>query len=113
MKQKLPALLSNVKEKMDIDIIVPGRGPHVNKKFLSEVRQWMGETLECLRNYRDQRITESQIIKQIFPDHPTKSRISWIEGGEYHTGTVKRLIRYWYKQILKEENFDEDLMFIS
>ena len=100
-------------EKLDIDIIIPGRGPHVTKKFLSAIRQWMEEILEHLRTYRDQEITESQIIKQRFPDHPIKSRISWIEEGDYHTGTVNRLIRYWYKQVLKEERITEDLMFIS
>ncbi|MHA2174758.1 MAG: hypothetical protein ACXABI_08010 [Candidatus Hodarchaeales archaeon] len=100
-------------ETLDIDTIIPGRGPHVGKKFLSAVRQWMEEVIIRLRSYRDQGIPEKQILRQEYPDHPTRSRISWIEGGDYHTGTVQRLIRYWYKQVLKEEVIDEDLMFIS
>ncbi len=57
---------------------------------------------------------KKDLKKQEFPDHPGKKRISWVEGGPYHTGMVQRLRGYWYQQILKEEReLDDDLKFIS
>ncbi len=100
-------------EKLDIEYIIPGRGPHVKKEFLTAVKQWMEQVIDDLREYREKKIPESQILKQNYPEHPGESRISWVEGGDYHTGTVHRLIRYWYKQVLKEERDEEELMFIS
>ncbi|MHA2296506.1 MAG: hypothetical protein ACXAEU_00855 [Candidatus Hodarchaeales archaeon] len=101
-------------EKLEIDHIVPGRGPAVKKEYLTRTREWMETYIERLREYRDQRIPERQILKQKYPDHPGKSRESWIEGGPYHTGIIERLTRYWYKQVLKEERYElDDLMFIS
>ena len=101
-------------EEMEIEKIIPSRGPVVNKAYIIQIRKWMEEFLDRLREYRDQEIPESQITKQEFPSHPAKSRKSWIEGGPYHTEIVDRLTRYWYKQILREVKQEEDdLMFIS
>jgi len=101
-------------EELEIDRIIPGRGPVVGKDYLIQIRMWMEAYLDKLREYRKQRIPERLIFKQDYPDHPGKSRKSWIEGGPYHTGTLERLTRYWYKQIQKEVQEEEgDLMFIS
>ncbi|MFW9905721.1 MAG: hypothetical protein ACFFFH_15415 [Candidatus Thorarchaeota archaeon] len=101
-------------EKLEIEKIVPNRGPIVGKKYLIQLRKWMEAYLDKLREYRDQGVPEKLIFKQEYPDHPGKSRKSWVEGGPYHTGTIERLTRYWYKQILKETTAEEgDLIFIS
>ena len=101
-------------EKLEVDKIIPSRGPVVEKDYLHQIRKWMETFLDRLREYRDQGIPVKNICKQEFPDHPGKFRKSWIEGGPYHTRTVKRLTEYWYKQILKEIRQEEDdLMFIS
>ncbi len=101
-------------EKLEIDYIVPGRGPIVGKNYLIQTREWMEEYLEQLREYRDQCIPENQILNQKFPNHPGKYRQSWVDGGRYHTVIVENLTKYWYKQILKEEKRDiDDLIFIS
>jgi hypothetical protein len=101
-------------EKLEVDNIIPSRGPVVGKDYLSQIRKWMEEHLNRLREYRDQGIQVKSIIKQEFPDHPGKSRKSWIEGGPYHTRIVERLSKFWYNQILKEIRQEEDdLMFIS
>ena len=101
-------------EELEIEKIVPNRGPVVGKEYLIQLRGWMETYLDKLREYRDQGIPERLIFKQEYPDHPGKSRKSWVEGGPYHTGSIERLTRYWYKQILKEVQEDEeDLMFIS
>ncbi len=101
-------------EELEIDRIIPGRGPVVGKEYLIQIRRWMEAHLDRLREYRDQGIPERLIFKQEFPDHPGKSRKSWVEGGPYHTGVIERLTQYWYKQILKEVQQEEgDLMFIS
>jgi glyoxylase-like metal-dependent hydrolase (beta-lactamase superfamily II) len=101
-------------ESLDIDYIVPDYGPVVKKGYLTQIRRWMEEYITKLREYRDQGISEKDIVKQEYPDHPGKNRISWIEGGPYHTGLIQRFTRYWYKQVLKEEyDSDEDLIFIS
>ncbi|MFX0124138.1 MAG: hypothetical protein ACFFAE_10920 [Candidatus Hodarchaeota archaeon] len=100
-------------EELEIDRIVPGRGPVVEKEYLIRIRKWMEAYLDKLREYREQGIPERLILKQEYPDHPGKSRKSWIEGGPYHTGVIERLTQYWYKQILKEVQQEEDLMFIS
>lgn len=101
-------------EEREIDRIVPGRGPVVEKDYLIQIRMWMEAYLDKLREYRKQSIPERLIFEQDYPDHPGKSRKSWIEGGPYHTGILERLTNYWYKQILKEEQeIEGDLMFIS
>ena len=101
-------------EELEIDRIIPGHGPVVGKDYLIKIRKWMEAHLDKLRKYRNQGIPERLIVNQDYPDHPGKSRKSWIEGGPYHTELLERLTRYWYKQILKEVQQDEgDLMFIS
>ncbi|NHJ00728.1 MAG: hypothetical protein EAX86_01245 [Candidatus Heimdallarchaeota archaeon] len=101
-------------EDLEIDKIIPSRGPVVGKDYLIQIRTWMEAYLEKLREYRDKGVPERLIWKQKFPEHPGKSRKSWAEGGPYHTQIVERLTRYWYKQILKEvKQEDDDLMFIS
>ncbi|WP_455142626.1 hypothetical protein [Candidatus Hodarchaeum mangrovi] len=100
-------------EQLDFDIIIPGRGPVVSKDYLINIRIWMENYLNLLREYRNQGVPESKILQQDFPDHPGKQRISWIDGGQYHTGIIQSMTRYWYKQILKEESEIEDLIFIS
>ncbi|MFX0050957.1 MAG: hypothetical protein ACFE8U_06640 [Candidatus Hermodarchaeota archaeon] len=101
-------------EELEIDRIIPNRGPVVKKDYLTQIREWMEAYLDKLREYREFSIPERLIFKQEFPDHPGKSHKSWVEGGPYHTGTLERLTRYWYKQILKEvPQEDGDLMFIS
>ncbi|MHA2247880.1 MAG: hypothetical protein ACXADY_23235 [Candidatus Hodarchaeales archaeon] len=101
-------------EELEIDKIIPGRGPVIGKEYLILIRKWMEAHLDKLREYRNQDIPERLILKQEYPDHPGKSRKSWIEGGPYHTESVERITRYWYKQILKEvQQEDGDLMFIS
>ncbi|MHA2225986.1 MAG: hypothetical protein ACXAC8_12320 [Candidatus Hodarchaeales archaeon] len=101
-------------ERLNIQKIVSGRGPVVNKDYLTQLRKWMEAHIRKLREYRDQGVPERKIVEQIFPDHPGKERISWINGGPYHTGLVQRLTRYWYKQVLNEEHqTEDDEMFIS
>lgn len=101
-------------KELEIDRIIPNRGPVVRKEYLIQIRKWMEAYLDKLRECREQGIPERLVFKQEFPDHPGKSRKSWIEGGPYHTGTIERLTRFWYKQILKEVWQEEgDLMFIS
>jgi glyoxylase-like metal-dependent hydrolase (beta-lactamase superfamily II) len=101
-------------EALDIEHIIPGRGPAVKKGYLIQIRKWMESHLNKLREYKDLDIPKKDILKQEFPDHPGKQRISWIEGGPYHTGMVQRLTGYWYKQILQEgRESEDDLMFIS
>jgi hypothetical protein len=101
-------------EQLEIEKIIPNRGPTVGKEYLIQLREWMEAYLNKLREYIDQGIPERLIFEQNYPDHPGKSRKSWVEGGPYHTGTIKRLTGYWYKQILKEAKEEEgDLIFIS
>ncbi|MFX1285613.1 MAG: hypothetical protein ACFFB5_18380 [Promethearchaeota archaeon] len=101
-------------EELEIEKIIPGHGPVIGKEYLIQIRKWMEAYLDKLREYRDQDVPERKIFEQEYPDHPGKSRKSWIEGGPYHTGMIERLTQYWYKQILIEKQHEEgDLMFIS
>ncbi|MFX0016545.1 MAG: hypothetical protein ACFFB2_16540 [Promethearchaeota archaeon] len=101
-------------EKLEINKIIPARGPIVEKDYLIRIRKWMEAYLNKLRQYRDQNISTKLVLKQEYPDHPGKSRKSWIEGGPYHTGMINRLTRFWYKQIQQEvQQEEEDSMFIS
>ncbi len=102
-------------EQLPIKYVVPGNGPIVGKDYLTQIRIYYENLLTRLHELRKEEIKESQLLKQTdFPEYPGKKQKSWIEGSPYHTKVIDDMIRFWYRQILKEPApEDEDLMFIS
>ncbi len=102
-------------EQLDIEYVVPGHGSIVDKGYISLIRVYFEELLDKLRELKKLGLTKNQVVKQTdLPEYPGTHQKSWVEGSRYHTGAVNRIVKYWYGQVLKEEETEEeDLMFIS
>jgi hypothetical protein len=102
-------------EQLDVDNVVPGNGPVVDKDYITQIRDYYEDLLEILYESKKEGLKEKHLIKRPdLPEYPGKKRKSWIEGSPYHSAVVTNTIRYWYRQVLREPTpADEDLQFIS
>ncbi len=101
-------------EDLDVKHVVPGHGPIVTRSYITQIREYFERLISKLRELRDEGLTTQQVLTNIdIPEYPHKGD-NWIEGSQYHTQAVYRLVKYWYGRILKETRVEaDDLMFIS
>lgn len=101
-------------ESLEIDHVIPGHGPVVDKAYVSGIREYFEQLLHKLRELKPEGLTAEQVVERNdLPDYPHKGK-NWTEGSPYHTQAVDRLVKYWYGRVLKETRVEnDDLMFIS
>ncbi|MHA2363470.1 MAG: hypothetical protein ACXAC7_05905 [Candidatus Hodarchaeales archaeon] len=102
-------------EQLDIQFIVTGHGPVIEKAYITELRQYCEKLLTELRELKNQGLTIKQVLKQNLPEYPELYQQEWIKGTQHVTGRLESfdsMIKAWYNQILKEPE-EEDLMFVS
>ncbi|MFX0201513.1 MAG: hypothetical protein ACFFCW_35800 [Candidatus Hodarchaeota archaeon] len=102
-------------EQLDVENVVPGNGSVVEKGYITQIREYYEVLLEKLYESKKEGLKERHLLKRAdLPEYPGKKQKSWIEGSPYHTRVVTNMIRYWYRQVLKDPTpADEDLIFIS
>jgi glyoxylase-like metal-dependent hydrolase (beta-lactamase superfamily II) len=101
-------------ESLDIDFVVPGHGPIVDKSYISSIRDYFEQLLHKLRELKPEGLSAEQVVnRNDLPEYPHKGK-NWTEGSPYHTQAIDWLVKYWYGRVLKETRIeDDDLMFIS
>ncbi len=101
-------------ESMDIDYIVPGHGPVVDKGYIQPIRKYFDELLDKLRELKKLGLTKNQVAKRTdLSEYPGEKLESWVEGSAQYTKIAASMIKSWYGQVLKEPDMDEeDMMFI-
>jgi hypothetical protein len=102
-------------EQLDVNHVIPGNGPVVDKSHLTQLREYYENVLAKLYELKKEGMKERHLLKRTdFPEYPGKNRMSWVEGSRYHTKVVTDTLRFWYRQVLKEPGpVEDDLMFIS
>ena len=88
----------NYWETLDINKVIPGHGPVVEKEYIGKVRIYFEELISALKGLKAQNLPVKDVLHHpSLPFYFGKTQPEWIEGGKYHTKWLEMIIKYWYK----------------